>query len=635
MQQVSILRRTRYKACPASDTIKRGEEILNKLGVKTMLFPTSNGELCHSYRMNIANENIMYLGLGSNGKGMTEAYAKASAMGEFIERFSSGIMFRQEGSLRLINPISFELIQKQFPLFADKIQKDGLLPPYVYAPDETVVRDKKQIADLYDKYIKAPQEYSQIAHHTFTEKEYEVTLPFWSYNDDTVHHLPYDMISFMCGSNGMCAGNTPQEAILQGIYELIERHVILKSTKEEIPLPNVSIQLFENTSIPYLIAQAEKKYNCLIRIKDCSLNEGWPALGVLFISQQKHAYHFHVGVDSHPETAVERCLTEALQGRNEIDFKPYDSDLLRNMQLNFNVKERQIKRIIIDGSGQFPYNCLFNTQTYDSISQFGFASLRFSENQDDIYDLNLICQHIQKKGFNIYIRDFSWTGFPVFQIYIPGMSEVSGWKILFAHNVIRNSAYINVHNPESYTGKASEHYEKLRMIITEVGDYICEFCAPIKNDFWSGIAPILLKAVLELRTNHLTSAKKSFQSLINKTTNPHHKTLYIYALHYCTLCEWKGISPFTFGLSNDAHAKALEDMYGGVFSKAAQHKLLRTPLNELFSNNKPCFNCDQCSKQLECALIPLLNLLKNVYMEYSKNIPSQITLNRFFINRHG
>ena len=54
------------------------------------------------------------------------------------------------------------------------------------------------------------------------DKEY-VTLPYFNAYNNSVEYLPYSICKMLYSSNGMCAGNSIEEALVQGISEIIER----------------------------------------------------------------------------------------------------------------------------------------------------------------------------------------------------------------------------------------------------------------------------------------------------------------------------------------------------------------------------------------------------------------------------
>jgi hypothetical protein len=111
----------------------------------------------------------------------------------------------------------------------------------------------------------------------------------------------------------MCAGNTREEALLQGISEIIERYVNYKILEGSIIPPTIPEEYLKKFPPQYYMIQTfMKTSNYKLIVKDCSLNEGFPAVGIVVIDSQHQKYFW--GLGAHPvfEIALERTLTELL-----------------------------------------------------------------------------------------------------------------------------------------------------------------------------------------------------------------------------------------------------------------------------------------------------------------------------------
>lgn len=392
-----ILCRSHYKAVSPEETISNIKNILRAtLNLTTV-------ERCqqdcnyyfHSSRVSFPE---LTHSVGTNGKGMTYQYSLASAYGELMERMQNNILFPMQP---FTTPFFRKFIDQFIPSYSRFLIRNNMAQNYNYAPDE------KNSIEICDCHI------DNVSDLLGTS---DIYLPFYSIKDDTVVYLPITKIRSQCTSNGMCAGNTPQEAILQGICEIIERYAIKQIFKDKIIPVTIDKELFRGTTIYDYIRNLEKNNNWILEIKDCSCGIGLPAIGLLIIDRNTSRYHFHVGSDPSPITALERTLTELFQGRTTLPFKDFDPIYQDRLYNNLDLSMSESRKTYHDNTGVFPYSVLCSSKVQN-----------YSLEDNDMSDkanLKKIIKLISGLGYNIYIRDVSFLGFPAFYIYIPGMSEI-------------------------------------------------------------------------------------------------------------------------------------------------------------------------------------------------------------------
>lgn len=293
-----------YKAKKPEDTIYLIRKILHqKLGILLKEEHYIGDNKFHSCRISIGNLNLEELNIGTNGKGMKFEYALASAYGEFMERLQNQLLILSRSiSIIYNNRIDNNTL--------NLVQSNNFVTKFLYAPDEKNVKYNKSMG-IIRRYIKST-DIEQL------EELYDgrnlTLVPFVNVMDQSIESLPLNIILSMCTSNGMCAGNTPKEAIIQGMSEIFERFIVRKIYYDNISFPDIPSRCFENTTISKLINEIRNKYEWDFYIKDCSCNMGIPAIGILIIDRKNLKYLFHIGVDPSPITALERTLTEVYQG---------------------------------------------------------------------------------------------------------------------------------------------------------------------------------------------------------------------------------------------------------------------------------------------------------------------------------
>ena len=124
-----------------------------------------------------------------------------------------------------------------------------------------------------------------------------------------------------------------------------------------------------------------------------------------------------------PEIALERCLTEIYQNPEGIHW----------LNLKFDIISHFSSEEFIYVNGNLIFNCsngYWPLSLFSSKASYQFNGLNTSLNVSDIEDFEFIKGQISKLGFNIYIRDVSFLGFPSYYIIVPGMSQYPNSKKL-------------------------------------------------------------------------------------------------------------------------------------------------------------------------------------------------------------
>jgi ribosomal protein S12 methylthiotransferase accessory factor len=196
--------RFRKHVSPLTGVVSRLERVEADLPLNT------NYYAAHNFSAPAMTINELRAGLtgGSFGKGSTAEQGEASALMEAIERYS-GIF--QGDEIRVTRR------------FTDFPSGDAILPNDVllfsdaqYLPNQSSTTDP-------DEAPSTPAPFDRLA-----EIEWS---PVWSLRDERFKYLPTSLLYFFykgpgqihADSNGCAAGNTLEEAIVQGFLELVER----------------------------------------------------------------------------------------------------------------------------------------------------------------------------------------------------------------------------------------------------------------------------------------------------------------------------------------------------------------------------------------------------------------------------
>lgn len=405
----------KYKDASPLDTINNIRNILKELSIftyeKVWINPHQN---IYSTRVE-CDENSG--GFGANGKGTDRLYTLASAYGEFIERLQNGFF---AGTLGL-NRVFLKQIKAQTGFY--------------YFPDEKIMhKDAFQCLPeefLNDVFCNTSKDDRKIQITKYFERLSEngedgvVSVPFYSTMHNTIIHLPYNLLMSLTGSNGMAAGNTPEEGVFQALCEVIERYAVSQVYYNQLTPPTIGNQYLERYVEEYSIIKDIQHEGYIVEVKDFSSGIGLPAIGVIVYNAKKTKYKLNVGAETSFKRALSRALTEIYQGikdnsgfnerMHDVPLSEYDY-FSKNDNNSMAKRSVEIRKFIIDGSGKFPYSLFQEEQSYP----FNFNIY----NSDKSYqsECKSIISFFHKIGHDVLIRDVSFMGFPSYHIFIPNVS---------------------------------------------------------------------------------------------------------------------------------------------------------------------------------------------------------------------
>ena len=223
------------------------------------------------------------------GKGATPHQAEASAVMELAERFSFFSFCK--------NPDNF-FVEKYSNLKENLIPFD-MIAQSVHDNSEDIDISRKIFEDLPLKWTKA---------FNLTRNQ-EILIPFnWFY-----------MINEF---NGPSAGNCVEEALSQGICEIIERHVSSIISQNHLKVPAIRANSVTDPLVKEMI-EKYRKAGISIFISDFSLDMGIPSVGVLAYDPstfpERSEIVWTAGTTPDPEKALSRALTEVAQLAGDFD----------------------------------------------------------------------------------------------------------------------------------------------------------------------------------------------------------------------------------------------------------------------------------------------------------------------------
>ncbi len=410
-----------YKDAAPLQTIEQIKQILSTLGIETRETLYNKDNLCYSCRIAIDSHGLESLDIGTNGKGMSPEYALASGYAELMERLQNKFLVNE--AMRHAVKISSENVF-DFRFFPDETVIESSLRGFFrkiqYLFPNYDCSDEERFCELVIGPCNRAWESMGSDHEKSPQIEY-LCVPFarFSRNDkyNGLEEVPI-ILARANSSTGLCAGNTPHEAILQGINEIFERYVLQRVYLDYITPPSYPNGYFQGSKIG-------EKLECLAKegyvydIKDMSLGRGFPVVGLILTNTNNGTTMFRLGADLSPEIALERCLTEIYQGRTEDDnrFLEYPIHKAINIEGDIQLRNNEYKRSLKDGTGHLPKSIFGGTPTYS------FHGPVLHSSGDSKQDFKQVLRFLHEHDYTLFVRDNSFLGFCAYQIIIPGLSD--------------------------------------------------------------------------------------------------------------------------------------------------------------------------------------------------------------------
>jgi len=353
----------------------------------------------HIYSVNIRDKNCPLL--FTNGKGSSREACLASALGEFFERLSCNYFFADfflgkqiaEGNfVHYPNEQWFAIGNNNYELPA------GLLNEHLwefYNPTGDI-----PLTQLIDTNS------GNVARGI-------CALPFMEYSSRATVFFPVNIIGNLYVSNGMSAGNTKYEARTQALSEIFERYVKNRIIAEFIALPLVPDEIVNQYSAVQKAKQELEQEGFIIQVRDASLGGEFPVMNVTMIEPGSGRCLASFGAHPNFEVALERTMTELLQGRRLDSLDGFHQPSFDNQAV---AEAVNLETHFIDSSGLISFDFFKQNADYE------FVFWDFEGNNEKQF--NYLAQKIEDMGFELYISDYEHLGVPACRILVPGMSEI-------------------------------------------------------------------------------------------------------------------------------------------------------------------------------------------------------------------
>ncbi len=275
------------KIMPPEETVRRFREKLKRLNLNILegTIRIDNGRLGIPVFFSVCGKDAADV-IGTKkqmGKGATPQQAEASAVMELAERFSFFSFFQ--------NPENF-FVQTYENL------KDNAIP---FSQIAKSVHDESEDLEISRKIFESlPLRWTR--GYSLTQNK-EVLIPFdWFF---TINEF-----------NGSSAGNCTEEALSQGICEIVERHVSAIISQNQLKVPGIRADSADDPIVREMI-QKYRNVGVNLYISDFSLDMGIPTVGIIAYDPatfpKKSEIVWTAGTTPEPQKSLSRSLSEVAQ----------------------------------------------------------------------------------------------------------------------------------------------------------------------------------------------------------------------------------------------------------------------------------------------------------------------------------
>ncbi|MNH63692.1 Ribosomal protein S12 methylthiotransferase accessory factor YcaO [compost metagenome] len=488
------------KDLPLEETIANMSAILANLGMKIEIASWRNiVPNVWSLHIRDAQSPMCF----TNGKGATKESALASALGEFIERLNCNFFYNDQfwGE---------EIANAEFVHYPDekwfKPGPNGELP--------------KEILDEYCLEIYNPDD-ELLGTHLYDTNSGNVergicSLPFVRQSDDEVVYFPSNLIENLYLSNGMSAGNTLAEAQVQCLSEIFERAVKREILEGEIALPDVPEDVL--AKYPSIVAGIKglEEQGFPVLVKDASLGGQFPVMCVTLMNPRTGGVFASFGAHPSFEVALERSLTELLQGRS---FEGLNDLPQPTFQSNAVTEPNNFVEHFIDSSGLVSWRFFSSKSDYDFV-EWDFSGEGEESNADEAATLFGI---LEEMGKEVYMAVYEHLGATACRILVPDYSEIYLVEDLIWDNTNKALSFrediLNLHRLDD------EQLEALveRLEECELDDYT-EITTLIGIEFddntvWGQLTILELKLLIYVALQQFEEAKELVETYLQYNTN--------------------------------------------------------------------------------------------------------------------
>jgi ribosomal protein S12 methylthiotransferase accessory factor len=500
------------KDLPLEQTIANMSSLLAGLGIKIEIASWRNiVPNVWSLHIRDAHSPMCF----TNGKGSTKESALASALGEYIERLSNNHFYA--GTYWGEELANAEFVHYPNERWFKPGRKDAL---------------PAAILDEYCRQIYDPDGELRGSHLIDTNSGNAergiCSLPFVRQSDGETVYFPSNLVENLYASNGMSAGNTLVEAQVQCLSEIFERAVKREILEGEIALPDVPQEVL--AKYPGIVAGIKglEEQGFPVLVKDASLGGTYPVMCVTLMNPRTGGVFASFGAHPSLEVALERSLTELMQGRsfeglNDLPRPTFSSNAVTEP---YNFVEH-----FIDSSGVVSWRFFSAKADYEFV-EWDFSGQGENSNAEEAAMLFGI---LEGMGKEVYTAVYDQLGATACRILVPGYSEVYPVEDLIWDNTNKSLLFradiLNLHKLDKKALAAlldrleNNELDEYSDIATLIGVEFDE------NTDWGQLTVLELKLLINLALQKFEDAHDLVGAFLQYNDNTVERGLFYQALN--------------------------------------------------------------------------------------------------------
>ena len=500
------------KDLPLEQTIANMSGVLANLGIKIEIASWRN-IIPNVWSLHIrdAHSPMCF----TNGKGSTKESALASALGEYLERLSNNHFYAGA-------------------YWGEDIANRA----FVHYPNERWFQpggDDALPTEILDEYcleIFNPDGELRGSHLMDTNSGNAergiCSLPYVRQSDGKTIYFPSNLIENLYVSNGMSAGNTLAEAQVQCLSEIFERAVKREILEGEIALPDVPQEVL--AKYPGILEgiRGLEEQGFPVLIKDASLGGVYPVMCVTLMNPRTGGVFASFGAHPRLEVALERSLTELLQGRsleglNDLPLPTFSSEAV--------TEPNNFVEHFIDSSGIVSWRFFSAKSDYEFV-EWDFSGRGKSSNAEEAATLFGILKDMNKEA---YVAVYDELGAIACRILVPGYSEVYPIEDLVWDNtnkaLLFRADVLNLHTLDNARlGALLERLENNEL--DEYGDIATLIGIEFdENTTWGQLTVLELKLLIHLALKQFDEAHDLVGAFLQYNDNTVERKLFYQALN--------------------------------------------------------------------------------------------------------
>jgi len=539
-------------------TIKNMTGILEQLGMKIEVTSWRN-LVPNVWSLNIrdAASPLCF----TNGKGATRESALCSALGEFIERLNCNFFYNDQYFGEALADAEFVHYpnERWFKPGADDALPTGILDDHclaIYNPD----------GELRGSHL--------VDTNSGNRERGICAIPYVRQSDGQTVYFPSNLIENLFLSNGMSSGNNQYEAKVQCLSEIFERAVKKQIIEQELVLPDVPQDVIQ--TYPGILAgiEALEAQGFPVVIKDASLGGQFPVMCVTLMNPKTGGVFASFGAHPSFEVALERSLTELLQGRSFEGLNDVPQPTFNSLAVQ---EPENFVEHFIDSTG------VISWRFFSAKADFEFHHWDFSgTNEAECATLFGILTSLGKE---VYVAEFDLLGSSACRILVPEYSEVYLVEDLIWDNTNKALDYrediLNLHRLDDQALAAllerleDSQLDNYTEIITLIGVEFDE------NTVWGQMTILELKIMLCLALGEQHEALDLVEAFLLYNDNTAERNLFYQAVRAVLevlLDEELALADFTHNFGRMFGQETIEEVIGFAEGRLRFHGLFETDM---------------------------------------------------------